>query len=294
MMTGHRCKKTVCGFAEKVHFKVTTDKNRKNKMDTEWDVGFYLGTNPRTAEYLVHNEAGVISCSTIRRMQDDKAYDDKCVEAINRSYRDYVCEGSSSTNPRVRMATHMPSRPDPAPITAPIIPRRMRINPSDLMKFGYTVGCPGCEALQSGHRERRNHIEACRARIEEQVANTDRGKERLGKAKDRLDQWTHDQTAANVIPEPVETPNTGGASGSADAEMMQDTGEEPVGMVIEEEDDRVQLEDADNRGTEARFRTPDRPVAVKRFQMTTPEGMEVQGKNTRPWPRKEILMECRL
>ena len=74
MTTGHRWQTTACGFGERVHFKTTTEKTRKNKMDTEWDVGFYLGSNPRTTEYLVANEAGVISCTTIRRMPDENAY----------------------------------------------------------------------------------------------------------------------------------------------------------------------------------------------------------------------------
>ena len=48
MTTGHRCKQMVCGFGERVHFKTTSDKNRKNKMDTEWDVGYFVVHNPRT------------------------------------------------------------------------------------------------------------------------------------------------------------------------------------------------------------------------------------------------------
>ena len=39
MTTGHRYKQATCGFAEKVHFKINTDKNRKNKMDTDWGIG---------------------------------------------------------------------------------------------------------------------------------------------------------------------------------------------------------------------------------------------------------------
>ena len=38
MATGHRFKQATCGFAEKVHYKFTTDKNRRNKMETDWGI----------------------------------------------------------------------------------------------------------------------------------------------------------------------------------------------------------------------------------------------------------------
>ena len=34
--TGHRFKQAACCVAEKVHYKFTTDKNRRNKMETDW------------------------------------------------------------------------------------------------------------------------------------------------------------------------------------------------------------------------------------------------------------------
>ena len=280
MMVGHRCKQTVCGFAETVHFKTTTDKNRKNKMDTEWDIGIYIGTNPRTTEYLVHNETGIISCSTIRRMPDDKAYDPKCVELVSKSYRDYVCEGASSTNPKVRLAVSIPSLPDPAPAAGPIIPRRMRIKPSDLIKFGYTVGCPGCEALQSGSQERRNHIEACRTRIEKELEDSEEGRERLGRAKERVDQWTHDHTVAEAGVDAEETPITGGALGSNDP-MTPPVAEEAAAEIVDAEvemevvEESIELQDAQAQPSDKRYATPSRNPATKRFTVATPEGMEV-------------------
>ena len=39
MTTGHRFKQATCGFAEKVHYKFKTDKNRRNKTETDWGIG---------------------------------------------------------------------------------------------------------------------------------------------------------------------------------------------------------------------------------------------------------------
>ena len=45
----------------------------------------------------------------------------------------------------------------------------------------------------------RMHTEECRARIMEQVGQTDKGKELIDKANDRMNQWTADQNPdANV------------------------------------------------------------------------------------------------
>ena len=49
-------------------------------------------------------------------MPDENSYDKDCLEIVKKSYRDYVCQGASSTNPRVRLATPIPVTGDPDPI----------------------------------------------------------------------------------------------------------------------------------------------------------------------------------
>ena len=48
-------------------------------------------------------------------------------------------------------------------------PRRFRIKKEDLEKYGYTVGCPGGRAASRG-LVAVGHTEACRKRIEEELA----------------------------------------------------------------------------------------------------------------------------
>ena len=101
-VTGHRCDQSVAGFAEKLRFKFTTDKNHRHKMNTEWSTGFFVGINGKTTEYLVATEDGIFSCETIRRLPDDESYDPKCIQMINITYRDYVLEGTRSSPVGVR------------------------------------------------------------------------------------------------------------------------------------------------------------------------------------------------
>ena len=164
MVTGHRFKQETCGFAEKIHFNINTDKNRRNKMETDWGIGYYLGSTNRTMEHLIATEHGIVKCETIRRMPDNVAYDPACLEMIKIGYREYICDGATSYVPMTRPSDPIPRNPDDS---APaVIPRRTRISPQDLKKFGYTVGCQGCEAVELGHSQRRNHSENCRDRIE--------------------------------------------------------------------------------------------------------------------------------
>merc|ERR1712240_395363 len=46
------------------------------------------------------------------------------------------------------------------------IKRRARISRTDVIRVGFTLGCPGCRAISRGEKESQNHTEQCRARIE--------------------------------------------------------------------------------------------------------------------------------
>ena len=172
----------ITAFGEKVMFKYTTDKTSRNKMETEWDTGYFIGINSRTTEYLVAKGSGVFSTTTIRRHQDDKAYDAEIVKEVTIMHRDYVMDGSKSTPTGVRHHTAAASMPNPA--AAPILPRRMKLRQEDFIDHGYTIGCPGCESIQLGSNVRRGHSEECRSRMERELINSDRAV----RAKDRIDE----------------------------------------------------------------------------------------------------------
>ena len=65
MSTGHRCNAQMVGFAEKVMFKFTTDKTKRNKMNTEWSQGYFVGMVGRTSEYLIATDEGIFTCTTL-------------------------------------------------------------------------------------------------------------------------------------------------------------------------------------------------------------------------------------
>ena len=185
MVTGHRFKSTTCGFGEKVHFKINTDKNDRSKMETDWSIGYYLGSNGRTLEHLIGCDQGIIKCDTFKRMPDNVAYDKACLETIKVGYRDFVLKGASSKMTVTRTSDPLPRNPSESAPT--IHARRTRITPGDLREHGYTVGCPGCESIELNLGQRRGHTEECRRRIEEAMAESELGREKLKRAKERLD-----------------------------------------------------------------------------------------------------------
>ena len=144
----------ITAFGEKVMFKYTTDKTRRNKMETEWDTGYFIGINSRTTEYLIAKGSGIFSTTTIRRHQDDKAYDPNIVKEVTILHRDFEMHGAKSTPTEVRPHTAAASTPNPA--AARMMPRRITVRQEDFIEYGYTGGCPGCESIQLESNVRRD------------------------------------------------------------------------------------------------------------------------------------------
>ena len=214
-------------------------------MNTEWSTGFFIGVNGRTTEYLVATEEGIFSCATIRILPDDEAYDPACIDIVNVTYREYVLEGARSTPVVFRFGGDQVKNADTEPITAPMIPRRARLKPEDFPELGYTVGCAGCDQLQIGGNVRCNHSEACRSRMEAELQKSERGKDRLGKAKDRLDAKT-----AEMMEEMIDGPSRPketrrpGANAPADDQPQGENHDSQQEDVIFEDDAEADANDA--------------------------------------------------
>ena len=74
------------------------------------------------------------------------------------------------------------------------VPRRTLLYKGDFTRYEFTVGCPGCIWMQLGQGPRRNHSDECRRRMEEELAKTEEGRQRIARANERIDHWVADQT----------------------------------------------------------------------------------------------------
>ena len=91
-VTGHKGLQPIAIFGERTMFKFTTNMNNRKNMESDCDHGFFLGASPGTTEYFVGSEDDVYSCATIRRLEEDTAFDPSIIKETKMSYRDYVRE----------------------------------------------------------------------------------------------------------------------------------------------------------------------------------------------------------
>ena len=80
------------------------DKNNRKNMESDWSYGYFLGVNPGTTEYPIGNHDDVYSCCTMRRLEEDKAFDASVAKEIDMRYSDYVIQGARSSPAEVRFA----------------------------------------------------------------------------------------------------------------------------------------------------------------------------------------------
>ena len=67
MATGHSCRRPITTFGEKVLWKKNT-KPRRDKGDSEFSTGIYLGVTGRTVESLIGTPDGLVKAYTVRRL----------------------------------------------------------------------------------------------------------------------------------------------------------------------------------------------------------------------------------
>ena len=88
-----------------------------------------MGVNPGTTEYLTGNHDDVYSCSTMKKMEEDKAFDASIIKEIDMRYSDYVTQGARPSPAEVRPAA--PGEPVPAPGGHPVT-SRAELKPQDV------------------------------------------------------------------------------------------------------------------------------------------------------------------
>ena len=133
-------------------------KDPRNRMNTRYQYGVWLGMRNNSAECFIGNADGVFRAREIRRLEPQDRWD---TDAINSVIGVVWTDGKWAVDrPEVRV--------DPIPI--PPLPfegariHRERITTQDIDEFGATVGCPGCNATKDNKMA---HSDRCRRRIEE-------------------------------------------------------------------------------------------------------------------------------
>ena len=153
------------------------------------------------------------------------------------------------------------------------------LKPEDFQTFGYTVGCPGCDQLQMGGSVRRNHTDACRNRIETELDKTEVGKDRLGRAKNRLD--------AKVVEMVEEIADGLRNSKDVSHEQQQTQGEMPPDATMSAEE--VLLEEGPSESTETRVSKR----GTREHYIGTPDRLRIEKRRGDPDDMEEDVNKNR-
>ena len=191
-ITGHKCKHPVVMFAETIHFKMPIDKSKRNKAESDWQTGFFVGVNSGSTEFLVIIIDGLYKCRTIRRLENNLAFDVDTLDKATKTIDEYIHKGATANLPGVCGGGA------PEHVGVPLdkdgyAPRRAKLRAEYFTRIGYTIGCKGCTWLQDGIGGRQGHSEECRQRTEGEIGKTDGGQERIIRATNRQEQWAAEE-----------------------------------------------------------------------------------------------------
>ena len=186
-LKGKRPTRSLLELGERVLFQEVRSKSEKlHNLEPRFLEGILVGIREIADELIIWNSGGLHRASTVKRRPDEEKWSADEIAAID----------CTPLMPHANAAPHRPKVrfdpvvvPEGAPIPErPVIPRRAKLKRTDFAdNFGYTQGCPGCDAIRQGRERQPGHSEACRARVEAELSQTDNGRSRLKRAQDNID-----------------------------------------------------------------------------------------------------------
>ena len=186
---GKRCKTPVVAFGEKVWYKeLRVQKDRKDKFESEWREGIWLGHSRGSNETVVGTREGAVKAYAIKRQDEDHRWDSDLLKTLRGTPQQPDPNRPGIAIP-IRINFDPPLETEPIP-TADEEKRRqirrMKITAHLLQKYGYTDGCDGCRYRRAGLGEHRNHTEACRTRIETKMEQDEDGRQKKEEDNERI------------------------------------------------------------------------------------------------------------
>ena len=161
-----------------------------------------MGVKDDTGECIRGTSEGTVKARDFKRLADEaqRWSADRIKSLQGTPWQPIPGRNDEAIPVRVHLAEEGSVLPNPSSIgePRPEIKRRARISRSDVIRVGYTIGCPGCRAISRGEKEAQNHTEECRARIEKALIDEGgmRGK-RMAEGRERYSEHKTKKTKAN-------------------------------------------------------------------------------------------------
>ena len=157
-------------YEKTVWYKEMQDtKASKDKADSVWAEGVWLGHNRESNEILIGTAEGVVRAFAVIRKQEGQRWDKERIKGMRGTPQQPDPRRGGMRIP-LRITFDEPSTEKEEETTLPkkeAVPRRMKINEQDYEEHGFTEGCEGCRVRKAGLQEYRPHTEGCRKRMGE-------------------------------------------------------------------------------------------------------------------------------
>ena len=194
---GRRCKIPALMFGEKVWYKeLRQSKDRKDKFESEWFLGIWLGHSRSSNEHLIGTKQGAIKAYAVKRQAEDERWDAALIQGLQGTPQQPDPHRPGIAIP-VRVSFDPPAQGSGGPVLEEPEGerqiRRMRITAALLEKYGFSPNCEGCRFRQAGLGETRGHTEQCRSRIEKAMAQSEEGRRILEEQKERVNRRIAEQ-----------------------------------------------------------------------------------------------------
>ena len=191
-VTGHRVRHQVFGFGERIMFQLVNNSSDRNKFDGEWMECNFAGVITRSSEYIVIKDRVVFKCPTIRRRIKEEAYLKETLDNMLADHQEFILKGAITHRQHTYSGGKELTLPRPTPTARVYVPSGVRLTENDCLEFEFTQGCPGCAWYRDRIGEKRPHTKECRSRMVKRFEETEEGRERLSRARDRVDRYLQD------------------------------------------------------------------------------------------------------
>ena len=288
---GRKCKEEVVPFAELVHYRKLSEDPGRNKLESPWEEGLWLGHARSSNEALIGTENGVVRAWAVKRRQEEERWDAKRILEMQGTP---ARPNPQSPGVDVPVHIHLPQESEvplpgePPPARVETAPRRTYLKARDFEKHGYTEGCEGCRRLRTGGMGARPHTETCRNRMEERLKEEDdprwrRAKEKLDEAVWEEVQRQDPEAAAETARMRGDTREGAAAPAEAQEEHRTEEEEEKQEEKDEEPDEEEEMEEGEEKqqqeeGEAAKRGAEEEAESRKRMKRGPEQGNKRKGR----------------
>ena len=168
-----------------------TERFKMDKVEPKMQERLWLGIRPRRDEAIIGTAGGVIQDRTIRRLPNDQRWDQALINNLQRTPRrpipgvesDHIpADEQTNIEPGVGEDEVIAAKPKTKEVEVNMpreeeTLRRMYITKATVEKYGKTLGCPGCVAMEIGKYG--VHKQECYERLRSEMSQSEEGRRRL-------------------------------------------------------------------------------------------------------------------